>query len=78
LPPLRPIEAAAAYDWPTGTLSDQGQLILQATAAGRIAPGQAAQLLGAIAAQAKIVEVDELARRLSALETRFGGGNGKF
>jgi hypothetical protein len=43
-------------------------------AAGVIAPGQAALLLRAIAAQAKILEVDELARRLSELENRAGTG----
>jgi hypothetical protein len=52
LPPLKAIETPAAFDRLTGTLSDQGQGILQAMAAGVIAPGQAAQLLGAIAAQA--------------------------
>jgi hypothetical protein len=45
-------------------------------AAGVIAPGQAAQLLGAIAAQAKIVEVDALAKRLDAIEKRLGAANG--
>jgi hypothetical protein len=41
-------------------------------AAGSLAPGQVAQLLGALAAQAKIVEVDELGSRLEALEKRLG------
>jgi hypothetical protein len=44
-------------------------------AAGVIAPGQAAQLLGAIAAQPKLVEVDAFDRRLEALEKRLGAAN---
>ena len=49
---------------------------MHAMAAGVIAPGQAAQLLGAIAAQAKLVEVDAFDRRLEALEKRLGAANG--
>jgi hypothetical protein len=56
----------------TSTLGEQGQVILRAMADGLLAPGQAAQLLGAVAAQAKIIEVDEHARRLDALEQRLG------
>jgi Family of unknown function (DUF5681) len=77
LPPLKAIETPAAFKGLTGTLSDQGQGILQAMAAGVIAPGQAAQLLGAIAAQAKILEVDAFAKRLDALERRLGAANGQ-
>jgi dihydrodipicolinate synthase/N-acetylneuraminate lyase len=72
LPPLKAVEVPANLAELTGTLSNQGQEILRAMAVGSLAPGQAAQLLGAIAAQAKIVEVDELGRRLEALEKRLG------
>jgi hypothetical protein len=78
LPPLRAIEVPAVLAPPTGSLSDQGQNVLVAMAAGTLTPGQAAQLLSALAAQAKIVEVDELARRLEALEMRLESGNGKY
>jgi hypothetical protein len=77
LPPLKAIEAPAVLDPLTGTLSDQGQAILRAIADGTLAPGQAVQVLGALAAQAKIVEVDDLARRLAELEKRLGSGNGQ-
>ena len=72
LPPLKAIETPAILGELTGSLSEQGQAILVAMAGGALAPGQAAQLLGAIAAQAKIVEVDDFARRLEALEKRTG------
>jgi len=77
LPPLKAIEVPANLGNFTGTLSEQGQTILQVMAAGVIAPGQAAQPLGAIAAQAKIGEIDVLARRLEALEKRLGAANGR-
>jgi hypothetical protein len=76
LPPLKAIEVPAYLHELTGTLSEQGQQILQAMAAGSLAPSQAAQLIGAVAAQAKIVEVDEFANRLEALEKRLGSANG--
>jgi hypothetical protein len=60
------------------SLTEQGQRILQAIADGTLTPGQGTQLLGAIAAQAKILEVDELSRRLSQIEQRLGVGNGKY
>jgi hypothetical protein len=50
----------------------EGRSILQATVTGVIAPGQAAQLLAALASQAKLAEVDEIARRLAVLEARIG------
>lgn len=78
LPPLKPIEVPASLGSFDGSLSSQGQAVLSAMASGALAPGQAAQVLGAIAAQAKIVEVEELARRLEALELRLGSGNGKY
>jgi hypothetical protein len=78
LPPLKAIEIPALLDPLDGSLSEQGQTVLAAMAAGTLSPGQAAQVLGAIAAQAKIVEVDHLARRLAAVETRLGASNGKY
>jgi hypothetical protein len=68
LAPLKPIEPTVVMGSMTGTLAEQGQTILAAMAAGLLAPGQAVQLIGAIAAQAKIVEVDDLARRIAELE----------
>ena len=44
------------------------QTELAAVAAGELAPGQGAALLGAIGTLARMAEVDELARRIEALE----------
>ena len=42
--------------------------MLGAVATGTLAPGQGAALLGAIGTLARVVEVDELERRIEALE----------
>ena len=76
LPPLKAIEVPVQLEALTGTLSDQGQTILRAMGEGALSSGQAVQLLGAIAAQARIVEVDDFAKRLEVLEKRLGAANG--
>lgn len=73
IPALKPAEQAQALALPEGTLTDQGRAILQAVAAGQLAPAQGAQLVSAIGALAKVAEIDELERRIRALE---GKGNG--
>ena len=70
LPPVKAIELAQAIDMPLGTLTDQGRAVLAAIAAGELAPGQGSQLLAAIGTLGKVVEVDELAARIAALEAR--------
>ena len=44
--------------------------VLQAAAGGQIALSQASQMIGALATMARLVEVDELAQRITALEER--------
>ena len=68
LPALKPAEQAQALHLPDGTLTDQGRAVLAAVAAGELAPGQGAALLGAIGALARVAEIDELARRIEVLE----------
>jgi polyhydroxyalkanoate synthesis regulator phasin len=51
-------------------LSDKGDLILVRVATGDITPTEASSLMGAISSQAKIIEADELERRVSELENR--------
>ncbi len=68
-PPLRPQALPIAL--PTnGSLSEQGSEIIQATMAGTIPPDIGSQLITALAHQAKIVEIDELTKRIDALEQR--------
>jgi len=53
-----------------GTLADQGGEIIRATLAGQIPPDIGSQLIAALAAQAKIIEIDDLSRRIAALEQK--------
>lgn len=67
--PLKPVADVITVKPPTGAgLSEQGAAIVTALLAGRLAPDVGVQLLTALAAQAKLVEVTELERRIEALE----------
>ena len=68
LPPVKAIEQPQTINLPNGTLTDQGRAVLAAVAAGELAPGQGAQLLAAIGTLGKVVELDEMAARITALE----------
>jgi hypothetical protein len=71
LPPVKASELPVNIELATGgSLADQGRAVLEAAAAGTLAPGQAAQLLSGLSAIAKLIETDELAKRLAALEAK--------
>ena len=69
MPALKPIELAQSVPIPPGGLADQGRAVVAAIASGELAVGQGAFLLSAIGSLARVVEVDELMRRVEALET---------
>ncbi len=50
------------------SLAEQGQEVIRATMTGKIPPDIGSQLITALANQAKIIEVDELTKRIEALE----------
>lgn len=68
--PLKPSEEVTPLQMPTGTLTEQGSAVLAAVASGQIAPGQGAALLASLGALAKLIETDELEKRIAALEFR--------
>ena len=70
--PLKAAEQAEAITLPDGSLTDQGRAVLRAVAAGELAPGQGAALLGAIGTLARVTEMDELEARLTKLENARG------
>jgi hypothetical protein len=70
--PLKAAEQAEKISLPEGSLTDQGRAVLRAVAAGQLAPGQGAALLGAIGTLARVTEIDELEARLSKLEKQNG------
>lgn len=71
IPPLKSEALPVTLEGMVGTFTEQGAVILRAMAKGEIAPDQAATLIQALANQSRIVEVDELGRRLKALEERM-------
>lgn len=69
LPALKPMEQPVKLTMPDGEgLTAQGAAIVQAVAAGKIAPGQGAALLAGLGALSRIKEIDELTARISKLE----------
>jgi hypothetical protein len=68
LPALRPVEQASELELPASGLAAQAKAVVQAAAAGDLAPGQAAQLVTALSGVGKIIETTELMARIEALE----------
>lgn len=68
IPALKTRDAPVDVGQLSGPLTDQGHTILSALGEQRITPDEAATLMQAVAAQARIVEVDGLERRVAALE----------
>ena len=51
-----------------GSLADHGKQVMRAVCDGRLTPAQGVSIMQTLAAQARIVEVDDLERRIKALE----------
>lgn len=67
--PLKAEEVPAPVDLPEdGTLAAKGHAVLAAAAGGQLAPMQAAALLSSLGTLARLIETDELAARVAALE----------
>lgn len=54
------------------TLAEQAQCVTSAMAQGEITTDEASAMMGVISAQARIIEVDDLERRISKLEGKTG------
>lgn len=74
IPPLKPTTDAVKLALPAGDLSAQAESVIQATATGFLTPDQAKTLMDVIGAQAKIIEVGEVVRRMDLLEEAQKGG----
>ncbi len=69
VPALRPVDAVAPLNLPVdGGLADQGRAVLCALAAGQLPVNQVANILQGLGNPAKLIELDELTRRIEALE----------
>lgn len=67
-PPVRPTQEPVKVDLPGANLTEKAAGILDAMGRGELAPMDAKALLDGLAAVAKIEEIDELRRRIEALE----------
>lgn len=67
-PRLTPTDSPIRLAGLRGSPTEQSQRVLDALAAGQISPDQATRTMQAIALHRRIVEVDELAARVKALE----------
>ena len=68
LPPLKAVELPQVINLPADGLTEQGTAILHAVASGQLAASQGAALIGALGNLARVAEVDNLAKRIEALE----------
>ena len=68
-PTLKPMATPVSIPL-AGSLAQQGDEIIRATMTGSTPPDIGAQLITALANQAKIIEIDELTRRIEILESK--------
>jgi hypothetical protein len=68
IPPMKAAEQTAPVALAGETLTEQGRAVVAAVTAGDLAPGQGAALLTSLGTLAKLIEADELERRIAALE----------
>lgn len=74
IPPLKAQGTPVAL--PMGeTLTDTGRNVLEAVAGGAVTVEQAGLLMGGLGTLAKLVETDELIRRIEALESKSCANN---
>jgi len=73
LPPVKAVELPVELSLPEGRLTEQARHVLAAAAGGKLAPDQAATLIGALAGVARIAETDELRERIERLEAAEAG-----
>lgn len=68
VPSLKPRDMPVELGGLEGPLSEQGRTVLHAMADGRISPDQGQALMSVITGQIKLMEYDDLIKRIEALE----------
>jgi Family of unknown function (DUF5681) len=71
VPALKPLEAPQALQIAEGDLSSKAKSIVALAASGDVSIGQASHLVSALGTVAKLIEVDELLKRVDALEKQI-------
>lgn len=67
-PALKPVEPVTALPLDGGSLTDKASAVFASLAKGDVSTASAAQLLSALGGLAKVIETDEILKRLDALE----------
>lgn len=71
VPPVKAVEQVQPIDFPVDAdLTTQGHAVMRAAAEGVISASQAASFMTALGSLARVVEVDDLLKRIEALETQ--------
>lgn len=74
VPAVKPAHACVTFDLDTTQpLTDQARQLLSAVAEGRLPPDQGKALLDGIAALTRVAELDEIERRMKAIEEASNG-----
>jgi len=71
VPALKPVEAPQTLQIAEGDLSSQAKSIVALAGSGEVSLAQASQLVSALGTLAKLIEVDELLKRVDALEKQI-------
>ncbi|HEX2243372.1 MAG TPA: DUF5681 domain-containing protein [Gammaproteobacteria bacterium] len=70
--PIRARDDAVVIEQVGNTLTERSQAIVNASLTGQISPSEASTLMQALATQARVIESEELAARIEALEEKLG------
>lgn len=76
LPSMKPMDQAIALPVTGADLAKDGRVILSATGAGELTPDTATKLLQGLGSLARIIETDELLKRIERLEAQANGKAG--
>lgn len=68
IPPAKAKDDPVTLPALSDSLADNGRLVIQALAESKLTPEEAGAIMQAMATQARIVEIDEIEKRVTALE----------
>jgi hypothetical protein len=72
IPPAKSKDDPISIPGLTDSLADNSRTVIKALAEGELTPEEAGTVLQALASQVRIIEADEIEKRLSALEQSAG------
>ena len=72
IPPVKAKDDPITLQGLTDSASDNSRIVVRALAAGELTPEEAGSILQALSSQVRIIEADDIERRLAALEQAAG------